>query len=264
MQNNTQPQHDKISAILEKIKKQELDPHSRTYFRLQFFALIVMVLALVMVSVFFASFLAFTFRASGHGTLLDMGLSGTQIFLLLFPAKLLFLEIILIFLVEYFLRTFKFGYRVPVLYLFVGVVGIVVISGFVVDRSALHEVMLDKADQEILPPPLRGFYESVRRPPSASHGVFKGIIAGISSSTMNVELDNPMGIGTSTPVVVLLPQAGYIQQLPPIQFRTGDRIVISGELVNGQIRARTIRNIKDMGPLSPNKKHKSEFEQKMK
>ena len=242
--NNKQPTtEDKIQNILEKIQKNELVPKSKTYFRLRFVALILVVFAVLVVSVFLSSFILFTIRASGQASLLDFGPAGWQVFLFLFPWGISFLEIGLIILLQRLLRSFKFGYKIPVLYLCGGVVFVMLASGFVVNKTPLHDVLLRQADKNQLPPPFGNLYENARKLPPPGHGIFLGTITSITGNTLIIALLNPMDTSTTTAVTVIAP-SGQIT----IQTKIGDRIFIQGKMINGQIQAQAIKNANDLPP----------------
>ncbi len=234
MSNNPQNPKDKIQNILEKIRTNELTLKSKQYFNLKFAALIILILAVFIVSIFLSSFIVFMLRVGGHASLVGFGPSGWKLFIL---------EIALIILLEWFLRSFRFGYKVPVLYLLSGILGLMLITGFLVDKTSLHDLLLRRADEHHLPGAFRDFYEGVRRPPPQGYGVFRGTVANVDSGGLIVNLDNPDGIGTTTPVKVSFtnPDADMVAKV-------GDRVFIKGEMVNGEIHAHGMRNANDMPP----------------
>jgi len=247
--NNNTTQNNKIQNILEKIHNNELTLKSKTYFRLRFALLIIVIVAIVVVTLFFLSFILFSLRASGQAALIGFGPTGWQVFLALFPWKLTILEIVLILLLEYLLRSFRFGYKVPVLYLLFGVVLLMGLSAIAVDQTPLHRILLEQADQNHLPYPFGSMYENTRRPPPQGYGIYKGTITAIGTSTATIELVNPMGIGTTTQIMVLLPAS----PLPDAQtIAVGEKVFVRGQLVHGAIRALEIKLAADQLPPAPN------------
>jgi hypothetical protein len=244
MNENPQQPKDKIQNILEKIQKNELTLKPKTYFRLRFAAVAFVVAVVLVVSVFLSSLILFTIRASGQASLIGFGPAGWQVFLLLFPWGLSTVEIALIILLQRLLRSFRFGYKIPVLYLLGGVVFVMLVSGFLVDKTPLHNILLQQADSNQLPPPFGNLYEDARRPPPPGYGIFLGTITSITGNTLILELFNPMDIGTTTTMTVILPPGQTT-----VEEKVGDRIFIQGKIINGEIQAQDIKNANNLPPL---------------
>jgi len=220
--NNTDQQDNKIRRILERIEKNELVSRPKSFFALRLAGFALTLIAVMIVSIFLWSFMSFSIHSSGHASLIGFGPSGFRVFLSLFPWKLLALEIVLITLLEYLVSSFRFAYKIPILYLILGVLGFMVVSGVIVDQTPLHSDLLRMADQHHLPRPFQDLYEGARRPPSRDSGIFQGTVIavddsyGTSTDTTNpsqangpsliVALDNPSGTGTTTDVTVYLTQ----------------------------------------------------------
>src|SRR3954470_23687445 len=115
MNTNNEPQKNSIENILEKIKKNELAIKPKTYFRLKLVALVLVSVLTFIISIFLFSFILFTLRASGHAALIGFGPSGSHVFLALFPWKLLLFDIVLLLIVGWLVRSFRFGYKSSVL-----------------------------------------------------------------------------------------------------------------------------------------------------
>src|SRR5690348_1082993 len=102
--------------IMNRIKSGELDMRPRIYFMLKLAALIVLMVATLVVSIFILTFILFSIRINSQDVLLGFGSRGLTTFLRFFPWGLLFIDIALIFLSQHLLRQFRFGYRIPALY----------------------------------------------------------------------------------------------------------------------------------------------------
>ena len=110
--NNTPSQHDHFKdAVLEKIRKGEVQMRPKAYFILKILLLIITILCILITSSLLISFIFFSIRISGKFFLLDFGVRGVLGFLVHFPWKILMVEVILIILLEWLLKNFKFGYR---------------------------------------------------------------------------------------------------------------------------------------------------------
>jgi hypothetical protein len=194
-------------------------------------------------SIFLSSFILFTIRASGQASLLGFGPTGWQVFLVLFPWRLSILEICLIILLQHSLRSFKFGYKIPILYLFGGVFVVMIVSGFAIDKTPLHNILLQQADKNQLPPPFGNLYEGARRLPPPRYGIFFGTLTSITGNTFIINLLNPMDSSTTTSMTVILPPGQTT-----IEEKVGDRIIIQGKIIDGEIQAQDIRNANNLPP----------------
>lgn len=247
MENNRREQNNNLQNILEKIQKNELVARPKKYFRLKITGLITIALATLVISIFLFSFILFDLRVSGQISLIGFGSNGFTLFLLLFPWKLLLFDLVLIFFLGWFLRTFRFGYKTPVLYLLVGVLTSIIVVGFIVDNNtSFHDYLLHEADQHLLLPIINDFYEQVRMPPPREYGIYRGTITAIGTDTLRVNLDNPMGTGTVTPIQVLTPISEGTSSA-----EIGERIFITGEIINGQIHAVLFKNTNESDIYSP-------------
>ena len=235
--NNHNPQQNKIEQILERIEKNELTLKPKNYFRLKFVALLLVVSALIVATLFLLSFILFSLRAGGHLKLAGFGPSGWWVFLMFFPWKLAFIEIALILLLEHLLRSFKFGYKVPVLYLLLGVLVLLALCAIAIDETPLHKSLLGEADKHHLPTPFENLYEDARRPPPQKFGIFRGVITTVASSSYIIAVDNPRGIGTTTLFKVIIASSSDRAYGP----RVGERVFIRGEIKRGELHALGMR-----------------------
>lgn len=150
--------------ILQKIREGEVVMRPRIYFTLRALALMLVALAVLVLSVFICNFIFFTLRLNGHESLLGRP-GGIMLFLRFFPWGLLAIDAALIFLLEWMLRSFKFAYQKPTLYLALALVATVISAGFVLDRGTpFNDRVLMRADRGGLPPPFVQIYEGSRRP----------------------------------------------------------------------------------------------------
>ncbi|MES2437015.1 MAG: hypothetical protein V4519_03295 [Patescibacteria group bacterium] len=224
--------NDKFKSILEKIQKNEITIKPKTYFRLKLIALFVTVTAIVFLSLFLSSLILFTIRVSGQASLIGFGPSGSQVFFHLFPWSWLIVEILLIIILEKLLRSFRFGYKIPVLFLFIGAVVFISASAFVIDKLHMHDEVMRRG-----PKSFGGVYDRARRPPPPpmGRGIYRGIITSIGTSTLDITIDDRRNASTTSRSVVL-PPAFDISDLNP-----GDRIFIQGEMSDGVINALDVK-----------------------
>ncbi len=136
----------------------------RLYFTLRAVALVFVALAVLVLSIFICNFIFFTIRLNGHESLLARP-GGLLLFLRFFPWELVVVDAALIFLLERMLKSFRFAYQKPTLYLALALVTAVLSAGFVLDRGTpFNDRILMRADRGGLPPPFTQIYEGSRRP----------------------------------------------------------------------------------------------------
>src|SRR5258708_270145 len=173
--------------ILEKISKEEVVMRSKKYFILKALALAAVALAVLLLSLVICNFILFSIRLNSHDALLGFGPRGFLVFLQLFPWSYFALDILLILILEWLLRRFRFGYRRPVLYLLFGILVLTTSVGFFIARGTdIDDRLLDRADQHSLPPPFDDLLENARRAPSPESGLCHCVITAIQGDTLTV------------------------------------------------------------------------------
>lgn len=228
--------------ILEKIRCNEITATPKTYFRLKLLALVCVALSVFIVSILLFSFIFFSLRASGQAGLIGFGASGVAVFLLLFPWKLFFVDLFLILILGYLCRSFRFGYQRPVIRSIAAITVVMILLGLILDLvTPFHHMLLHEADRNALPF-FGDMYEQVRRPPPppSGHDIYRGVISGMDANTLavSIEIDEDNAPSASTTLVtVYLPQSDATTS-----FMVGDRIFISGSLIEGAIHAVDIQN----------------------
>ena len=139
-------------------------------------------------SVYTLSFIFFSIHENGEGFLFGFGMEGFRTLLILFPWTLAILVILLLILLERFVRHFKFGYRVAVLPIFLSIVAISTLASLAVIVTPIHSSLLARAQRNELPL-LGQLYEKIWE----SHhdkGVFRGRITSISTSSFIIAHDD--------------------------------------------------------------------------
>ena len=203
----------------------------KIYFTLKVAALIVVALSVLVVSILLFNFILFTLRISGHESLLSFGPRGLLIFIQLFPWELLFIDIVLVTLLEWLLRQFRFGYKMPVLYLLTGIFVVTVFAGLLIDRGTrINDDLLGRADRHELP--LIGeFFEHARRPPPPGSGVCRCVVTAIDGNSITVYNAD---IGSSSVLTVLVPKD---DPNATTSLKIGDVLFIAGDVHDSNIKA---------------------------
>ncbi len=222
-QNTEQKAKEHMLQVLDQIKKGKVTMTPRFYFTLRFTALIAVSVLLFIFSSFFFSFLFFALQASGYYFLFGFGLKGFTTLIILFPWSLFLIQVLLLALIEWLLKGFSFGYKTPLAYLILGIVGISMLLGLVVYLTPLHDDFESEAKHNNLPV-LGGLYDHVRRP-SHDHGIYNGTVIAISTSSIMVKIDDAGDVATDTLVVM---DSAALQLSKQVSL--GQGVFIAGEI----------------------------------
>jgi hypothetical protein len=223
--------------LLQKIELQELSMRPKVYFTLRVVALVLLALAVLVVSILILNFILFSLRINSHESLLSFGPRGVLVFLQFFPWWLLLLDVALISLVEWLLRGFRFGYKIPVLYLLLGVIAITTVSALLIDRGTnVNDRLLGRADRHELPF-VGEFIEHARQPRPGS-GVCVCRITAIAGNTITVA---DQRTGSTTSLTIVLPEND--PRATTTMLEVGDTVVIAGDVDEGVIHAFGVHKI---------------------
>jgi hypothetical protein len=147
--------------ILKDIRSGEVTMRPRIYFMLQIAALVLLALVVLVISVFIFNFIVFSIRINGDDAFLGFGPRGWGAFIQFFPWTLLVLDVALVALLEWLLRNFRFGNKIPALYLLGGLLALTVITGVIIDRATpFNDRMMERRHD--LPPPFGFVYGQAR------------------------------------------------------------------------------------------------------
>lgn len=218
------------NTVLEKIRKGEVSMRPRAVFTARVIATAALALLTLLVSVFVLSFVIFSVHESGEQFLLGFGTRGIAVFASLFPWIPLLVAVVLLFALEALLRTFSFGYRVPLLRIFLWIILAAAAGTLLVGFTSVHSYLLDRANHDELPV-LGPLYEQVHDA-HAKHGFYRGTVAAFTADGFIIihnDIDNDADEGQWTIV-------------PPPSFATstlsvGERVYVAGRFTNGVVHA---------------------------
>jgi hypothetical protein len=183
--NELKPTDSIQNAVLEKVRAGSVRRLPRFYFMLRIIATAAVSILLLVASSLVSSFILFSLHESGEQFLLGFGLQGIKVFLTLFPWTLTLLVAALIFLLEWLLRGFRFGYRIPVLAIFLGILGSSIVLGVFISLTPLHSHLLQYADDDRLPI-VGPIYEHIFDA-HENHGVSRGVVVATTSNSFVIQ-----------------------------------------------------------------------------
>lgn len=142
--------------IIDKIGNDKIKMKNKAYFIFRSVVLVLTIVFVSLISLFFASLIIFTLRASGLLLLPPLGLRGLKMFLFSFPWIMAILILLLMFSLSILAKKYKFVYKKPLLYSVLGIVIIVLIGGFVCAEFSFHDKIFEYKERS---PIISFFYE---------------------------------------------------------------------------------------------------------
>jgi len=148
-------------SVLKRIHRGDIRMRSRMYFVVRVLGLVLVAALVLVVTLFLLNFILFSIRLNRQDMLLAAGPHGWQAFASFFPWEWLALDVLLVLALQWLLRTFRWGWRTPALYVFGGLALLVLAAGFAVDRgTTLNDDLFRMREQ--LPSPLKEVYIAAR------------------------------------------------------------------------------------------------------
>lgn len=236
--NNESPLQDKIMSA---IRSGDAQMRPRWHFVLKSTLYALGAAILIPFLLYVTSLIIFFLRESGVWFAPVFGMRGWASLFHSLPWMLLGLIALFLVVLEVLARHYAFVYKRPLIMSIVGVLAVVFVGGFLVERTMIHDRMRDFAHGNRLPPPLQGIYG---RPGHflPRGDVYRGTIAELKNDgfvIVNAE-------DTSTTSVVITPET----RLPyGSGFKVGDMVMIMGDSPHPDIIfAFGIRTVDDSVP----------------
>lgn len=223
-------------SVLQKIKEGEVQMKSKSFFVFQMIGIITLLILVLVTSVFLISYIIFSLKASGQFFLIGFGAKGFEIFLLTFPWRLLFLEILFLIVLDALVSRFAFVYKRPLVYIFFGSACLIIAGGFALSITPLHSFLLQRQHQRGLPV-MGGFYNHVERP-HREEGSFRGTVSDVKmhSFVLHPEQDSDEFI---PPLTVYVPQNVDLS----MYLKDSDIVFVAGRAEDGVIDAFGIKKL---------------------
>ncbi len=232
---STEHQPDSIrQAVLDKVRTGAVRRRPRAYFLVRVIATVVLSLVLLVVSTLVLSFILFSLHESGQQFLIGFGVRGIQVFLQLFPWILAGTAFVLMLVLEWLLRGFKFGYRIPLLHVFLGILGISIVLSVLINFTPLHATLLQTSRRGELP--LVGNTYQHILDHHDDQGVCRGRVIAMDTDSLTLQHDDhdrDKDDGTFTV------HTSGVKGLPRVYF--GDELLVFGDTEEGCAEATYIQ-----------------------
>lgn len=233
---NLQPKKNIKEEVLNKIKTGQIGMRSKFYFLVKLGFLFALVVLIFFVSVFLLSFIIFSLNVEGSLFLIRFGSKGLYNFLFVIPWYLLVIDILLLILLDMLLKSFRFGYKRPVIYLFAGTFFVVTLVSTLLDFTSFHyDAMKNSHIKKV--PFLPNIYEDVssiiQKP-----GSWKGTVGKMDKNTfeftyiINREGETGFALVTAKEGVKI---SDYLKE--------GDLVFVAGNMTSDHITAYGIKKL---------------------
>jgi hypothetical protein len=216
--------------IIKKIESGEIQMKSKWYFVLKLGILATLVFLVFVFSTFLLSYILFSLSTGGHFFLLRFGFEGLYNFFVTLPWILLVINVLLILLLDRLLKSFRFGYKSPALYLFIGTFIFVTLLSTLVNYTSFHRSMEQRAVQKKLP--LGNDFYSGPKGPKPLPNSFRGFVSAIYDNTFI------MSYGSTSMKVVAVKDIELKYHL-----KDGDLVFVAGKIVDNEIKAYGIKKL---------------------
>lgn len=214
-------------AVLRRIEQDCVKIKPKSYFVIKAVLLALCVFSIFVLSVILVSFIIFSLNTRGDLFLLGFGKRGIVKFILLFPWFLLSIDALLIVLLDYLVRRFRFGYHSPIIYLFLATLVFVTTFSYLINFTSLHSQLSDLARSRHIP-----FAESMYGDINKSRhgeGIFRGIVSSVGDNYIVLKHSN--FDGPDTELKIMVPA-----DLNPKSFvHPGEEIYIAGDIASGTV-----------------------------
>ena len=219
--------------IMQEIDIDKITPHSKLYFFLRGAVAVSAVSILFLAIIYVISFVLFALSKSGIFFLSPFGFFGIMTILNDLPWKIVLLSLVSLFALLLLAKNAFSVYRLPLMYLFLFVIGFVGITGLVVAKTQIHPLLLRQMKHGNQAGGL-DFVPLYTRP--ESHRIHVGTL--VSSSTGAIfNIMEPSGVMT---VVRTDKATKFINSIKIVE---GDEVLVFGDMDGSVIVARAVREI---------------------
>lgn len=223
--------------IMQKIQTGEVSMKSKKYFLLHTIAFVLLCIFIFITTIFLISYTLFSIMGSGQLLLLGFGWKGTSEFFILFPWYIFLLDILLLIILDVVIRKFRFGYHVPIVYIFFGLTAVLVCIGYIVSVSSFHKRLLYKTEHKetasyfgmgkIVNPVLQPLYGHVGAS-NRIHGVVQGTITHVDQHSFEIKPDSDDQEIHESSILVYAPSQYDVKRL----LTVGSHVFVAGILTH--------------------------------
>ena len=218
------------NSIIEKVTAQitsgKVQMRSRTVFVLKSITLTVLAFVVFTSSTLIVNFMLFSIHMQSAEELLEFGPRGWYAFFLFFPWGLLLVDILSTVLLVMLFRTFRFGYRVPLLYIFGALVVMATFFGITLERhTPMNAFIMHRVDRDDMLEPVR-LFSGVHTPPPPREGTCHCEVVSVTDGAHLLVRD----AFTGKEFVAVISDETHATTT---NLKSGDRVFLAGEMEDG-------------------------------
>ncbi len=235
-ENKTENQINIKEKVLDQIKSGKVSMRSKAYFLAKLGLLTFVTILTTLVSIFLLSFIIFSSSVDGSIFLVRFGGSGLYNFVLTLPWYLLVVDIFLLLFLDLLLKSFRFGYKSPVLYLFIGTFVVVTIVSTSINLTSFHQRVMNSVGGGKIPffPNLYTGVGSEKQKP----GTWKGYVGKINGNSFKFRYVKGITGEFGDAEVFAVNEITVVGKL----FE-GDMVFVAGNILDNRIMAYGIKKL---------------------
>lgn len=237
MKETNQPNKSLSEKVLQRIQTTHLEMRPKAFFSFKIGAVIFMTILIGVTSAVLFNFILFNLGESGRSLLLEFGPRGYLSFLKFFPWLLLLVDLGSVIFLGWLVRHFKFGYRRPLLYMFIG--GVIATGGvgaILYHTTDLNDRLEHEVGRSFYPSQFHQAFDDARHPPTRAEGVCRCVIKTIKDNIIVAR--DTFDLGTQT---IVLPFDNY--HATTTGLAVGDTIFVVGNAEDEVIYAFGVQKV---------------------
>lgn len=231
MEENNIQKVDLKEKVLDRIKSGNVHMKSKAHFVLKIFLIVFVVILILVVSAFIISYVIFSLKTSGQFSLLGFGTRGVMNFIIGFPWLIFLADCLLLVVLDYLLKNFRFGYHSPKVYLFLGTFAFIMGIGLIIELTPLHGTILRLTEEKHLPF-FDGFYGGIRKSHSGI-GLFHGTVVSVDGNSFTIKYSDFDLDRDNMEIKVDVPNGSNATS----SLKINDTVFVAGSIINGEIQA---------------------------
>jgi hypothetical protein len=236
MNEENKPQINIKEEVLNKIKSGQINMRSKAYFLVKLGFLSILTVLITLVSIFLLSFVLFSSSLDGSLFLVRFGGTGLYNFILTLPWYLLIVDIFLLLLLDVLLKSFSFGYKSPILFLFAGTFIVITTISTLLNFTPFHQKIMNTVERN-KNLPFHNIYDGVdsryQKP-----GTWKGYVGVINGNSFKFSYVKGITGKFGEAEVFAVNEITVVDKL-----KEGDLVFVAGNILDNRIMAYGIKKL---------------------
>ncbi len=213
---------------------------SRAVFVLKSIALVFLSVLVFLTTTLIVNFIIFSIHIQNTDAFLGFGPRGWYAFLIFFPWRLLVIDALGIILLIMLLRTFRFGYRIPLLYMGGAVLIAATLFGFALERhTPMNDMLIREANRPEMPRPIPTLFNRLHTPPPGEGRCHCEVVSITDATHLEVR-----DVVTDEPFTAVIQDDAHGTTS---NLKIGDMVFMGGEMHDGVFQVFGIRTDEQRG-----------------